>query len=244
ANLLEDEIDDASLEDNDVKLRVYLAKCLGEFTVPDGAEVLLKASTTQRDDDELEVRWAAVCSLAVLADSCPNLQQSAPAVVPTLIKLSGDGEPVVRSAAAFALGVVGDESSLERLVFLLGDAYPDVRYNAATGLCRHGARGDGVISAELAGVLAEMLDPDETAGIDVEEDVAATRDAKRWLIVNNGLRAVEQLTSARPDLDVTPLDGALERLEQDDVPRVVRNAAASLRISRKEQTEAPVPDAG
>ena len=44
--------------------------------------------------------------------------------------------------------------------------------------------------------------------------------------------------------DQSGVYGALERLEQDDVPRVVRNAAASLRISRKEQTEAPVPDAG
>lgn len=235
--LLDEEIDAGSQEDYDLKLRVYLAKCLGEFTVPDAVDVLLKAATTQRHEDEVEVRWAAVCSLAVMADSCDNLTTAAPEVVPTLLELSSDDETVVRSAATFALGVVGDEQSLSRLDFLLVDAYPDVRYNAATGLCRH-----GVASDELYDVLSEMLDPDETAGIDVEEDVESTRDAKRWLIVSNGLRGVGKLIAANPDADVSPLVGALERLEADDVNRVVRNEAMNLRLSIEERSTTPATE--
>jgi HEAT repeat protein len=227
--LLDEEIDEASQKDNDLKLRVYLAKCLGEFTVTDSVDVLLKAATIQRHEDEVEVRWAAVCSLAVMADSCDNLTTVAPDVVPTLLKLTSDDEMVVRSAATFALGVVGDEESLSRLTFLLADAYPDVRYNAATGLCRH-----GVASDELFGVLSEMLDPEEIAGIEVEDDVTSIRDAKRWSIVSNGMRAVEQLISANPDADVSLLVSSLERLEADDIKRVVRKAAANLRLSIEE----------
>lgn len=224
--LLDTEIDEASQHENDLKLRVYLAKCLGEFTVPDAVDVLLKAATTQRHEDEVEVRWAAVCSLAVMADGCDDLTAAAPEVVPTLLKLTSDDETVVRSAAAFALGVVGDEESLSRLTFLLNDAYPDVRYNAATGLCRHGVASDLLLE-----VLSEMLDPEETAGIIVEEDVASTREAKRWLIVSNGMRAAEQLVAANSEVDVTALVVALERLEADDVPRPVQMAAENLRLS-------------
>jgi HEAT repeat protein len=242
--LLDEEIDKASQQENDLKLRVYLAKCLGEFTVPDAVDVLLKASTTQRHEDEVEVRWAAVCSLAVMADSCDNLTTAAPEVVPTLIELSGDDETVVRSAAAFALGVVGDEESLSRLTFLLDDAYPDVRYNAATGLCRHGVASDDEVVHELFGVLSEMLDPDATAGITVEEDVEATREAKRWMIVSNGLRAVQQFVAANPEVDVNPLAASLKRLEADDVKRVVRKAAANLRLSIEQQSQTSAATAG
>ena len=235
--LLDEEIDEASQQENDLKLRVYLAKCLGEFTVPDAVDVLLKASTTQRHEDEVEVRWAAVCSLAVMADGCENLTTDVPEVVPTLLELSSDDETVVRSATAFALGVVGDEASLARLNVLLADTYPDVRYNAATGICRQSIPAKATTD-ELFDVLAEMLDPDETAGIVVEEDVDTTRDAKRWLIVSNGLKAVDQLVTINPSLDVAPLIASLERLEQDDVPRVVRKAAANLRLTIEKQSPA------
>jgi HEAT repeat protein len=238
AQLLDEEIDKDSQSENDLKLRVYLAKCLGEFTVPDAVDVLLKASTTQRHEDEVEVRWAAVCSLAVMADGCQGLTADVPEVVPTLIELSSDDETVVRSAAAFALGVVGDEASLARLRLLLTDAYPDVRYNAATGLCRQRVTADTPID-ELYDVLTEMLDPEETAGIVVEEDVEATREAKRWMIVSNGMKAVEQFVAANPDADVAPLLSALERLEQQGVPRGVSKAAANLRLSIEERSSSP-----
>jgi hypothetical protein len=150
----------------------------------------------------------------------------------------------VRSAAAFALGVVGDEESLSRLTFLLDDAYPDVRYNAATGLCRHGVASDDEVVHELFGVLSEMLDPDATAGITVEEDVEATREAKRWMIVSNGLRAVQQFVAANPEVDVNPLAASLKRLEADDVKRVVRKAAANLRLSIEQQSQTSAATAG
>ena len=57
-----------------------------------------------------------------------------PAFLDTLEKLSHDGEPVIRLRAAYVLGLVGGEKSLDRLAHLLDDPYPDVAYNAATGL--------------------------------------------------------------------------------------------------------------
>ena len=59
------------------------------------------------------------------------------------------------------MGVIGGKAFKERLESLLTDGNADVRYNAATWLA---AEGD----AQAVPTLAEMLDPDESAGINLD----------------------------------------------------------------------------
>ena len=77
-----------------------------------------------------------------------------PALVPALIDLMNDQEPLIRQMAAFALGLVGDASAVERLSASLADSDPVVRGRSAEAL---GRIGDTRAGPELARfVLATM----------------------------------------------------------------------------------------
>ncbi len=205
AAMLEGELASGRQSDEDVKLRLYLCKVLGEFSIADGLPTLLKVAATERSEQEVEVRWAALGAIALLADNMKAKGQLAHADLhAVLMQAAGDEKAIIRSAAAFALGVMGDEPSLARLEVMLADAHPDVRYNAATGLARHG-------KAVCADVLAEMLDPLEMAGVEAEGR-EGSREFKRALIQVNALRAVGQLTAANADLEVDPLREAIRKL--------------------------------
>ena len=121
------------------------------------------------------------------------------------------------------MGVVGSPELLEKLRYMLDDSNPDVRYNAATRLAHHG-------DAAAVPLLAEMLDPSETAGVNQEKE-EALRPLKRNLIAVNALRAAGQLAEKNRDADLTPLKQAVEKLLAGDVGGEVRiEATNTLRI--------------
>jgi HEAT repeat protein len=95
-----------------------------------------------------------------------------------------------------------------------------VRYNAAIRLA---ARGD----ARAADVLAEMVNPEESAGVDLEK-VEELRPYKRALIVTNALAAAEQLLAKNHDADLSPLRRQLERLLASNPDKAQRVQAAEL----------------
>ena len=105
---------------------------------------------------------------------------------------AGDRDRVA-STATFTLGVVGGPVAVERLRELLDDRRPDVRYNAATGLARHGA-------VAATPVLLEMLDTDNQLSLINEPNTAALAH-RRDLLVSNGIRAAVQLVAANPQAD-------------------------------------------
>lgn len=203
ADVLAAEIKSGSLEKDSLELRIFLCRALGEFRVNVGLPVLVKAAETRRDAKEDPVRCAALSAIALLAQNAPPpdaaLEKQREQV---LLEASRDEDKLVRSTAAFAMGVVGGEALLARLRDMLGDSYPDARYNAATGLARHG-------DPAAVEVLAEMLDPEETAGIQIEENEQA-REYKRALVIVNGLRAARQLV-AHESADDPQAIAALEK---------------------------------
>ena len=213
-----------------INLRIYLAKALGEFHVDTGVEVLLKAAVTERSEAERPVRIAAIESLAVLTENLGTGADSQRIVEP-LIQASRDDHRQVRSVAAFALGVLGRSAALERLVVMLQDPIPDVRYNAATGLARHGR-------AESIEVLAEMLAADQSQALDLESVQAETGHEQRQyeanllhkanLIHMNGLRAVEMLMKANSSANVSGLASAVTLLLKEDLAANVREKAESV----------------
>jgi hypothetical protein len=215
--ILDREIDSASMQEHAVTFRIYLCRALREFHVADGLPALIRAANTQRDEREAQVRWFALESIAVLAEnvrqSDPGAKLDKPELEPTLLRAAGDPEPMVRKRVAFVLGVVGGERLLEELHTLLTDTYPDVRFNAATGLARHG-------DASAVEVLIEMLDPESKPGRDVELQKEA-RDQKREKIISNALRAARQLHAQNPTLDTSSLQSAVETLLESGPGRVM-----------------------
>lgn len=215
--------------EDDIKLRVYLSRALGEFEVTTGAGALIEAAQTQRYDEELKVRRAALEGLALLAEhNKDDLVELRPEVMPVLLEGSRDREAGIRLAAAFALGVVGGDEAQRRLEVMLSDAYPSVRFNAATGLARHG-------NPAAMDVLVEMLDPEELPGEDAETSETA-REAMQLNLRSNALRASVQLSAADPSLDTAPLVDAIETLlDQDELDGHVRiEATSALRMLRRQ----------
>ena len=82
-------------------------------------------------------------------------------------------------------------------------------------------------------VLMEMLDPDELAGVELEQ-TKALREDKRQAIVSNALRSARLLAEKNPAVDLAPLEPARETAQQHD-----RRAAKDRSQDRARRTERP-----
>jgi uncharacterized protein YjiS (DUF1127 family) len=228
AAVLDEEIDDDRLEtqldEKPVTFRMFLCRALGSFEVPEGLPALLKAVNTNRDPRERDVRRSALEGIALLADNVRNADPANPLeskeLTATLLSAAGDSDPLVRSSAAYAIGIVGGDQLMARLRVLLEDANPDVRYNSATGLARHG-------DPRAADVLKDMLDPEATAGVEIEKE-AQSRAFKQALIQFNGLRAIETLIRTNPAVDRDQFIPAVEKLLASKPPKNVELEARKV----------------
>jgi hypothetical protein len=136
-----------------------------------------------------------------------------------------DDSRVLRERAVFAISVIGGEG-LEEVAKLLDDGSANVRYNAATGMARHGRADPQVID-----VLGEMLDPDDERGLETEKEV--NRPFKQRLILLNGLKATRILAARNQAADLAPLTEAVRALAArgDQFDREVRSEAReTLRV--------------
>ncbi len=223
AAVLDGELAAGSMEEKPVTFRIFLCRALGSFEVADGLPALLKAASTDRDPQETVVRRSALESIALLADNVRAADSkqplSAPALESTLLAAATDADPLVRSSAAYVLGVIGGEPLLAQLQRMADDGYADVRYNAATGLARHGD------PAAMA-MLVEMLDPEEQAGVKIEEE--QSRVFKRALIEFNALRAIGTLLQSNSRLDGKQFVPAIEKLLKSSPPNNVSSEAENL----------------
>jgi HEAT repeat protein len=219
--ILRQEIRAGGEGEDQIALRMYLCRALGEFYIPEPLAVLVEAARTERDQREADVRRSAIEAIAVLASNVgPRELRASPELISALVEASHDPRPPLRRTAAFTLGVVGGREAEARLEDLLADRHPDVRYNAATGLARHG-------NVKAVDVLMEMLDPDQSAGTDLETHEAA-RQFKRTTILINALRASGQLASANPTADLSRLVRPAERLAASHLAPEIRAGALHL----------------
>src|SRR5439155_3727859 len=106
----------------------------------------------------------------------------------------------------------GGDQAIERLKQMLHDAYPNARFNAATGLARYG-------EAQCSRVLREMLDAKNELAI---RDEANPNDQarKRTTVLLNGIRATVQLARTNPTAELTSLKAALHELETSPLEEV------------------------
>ena len=233
ASLLTDELKEPNEGEEQEMLDIYLCRALGEFSVPEAVPPLLEAAS--RTPRRYRGAPRALEGLAVFASHVPVAETPYEAQIDqALVKAAGDQDAQIRSVAAFALGVVGDESSLTQLRQMLSDVYPDVRYNAATGLARcHDRAGLEVI--------LEMLDPDEQGSLKLESE-GESRVFKRALIVENGLQATLALYADLPHDEQQKLHQAIERLTDKEQPADVRLKAVEV-LRRLDEQPKPVPAA-
>jgi HEAT repeat protein len=229
-------------DENRRMLRMFLCRALGEFYIDEGMPALL-ATAASGDEADIGVRRTAVESIALLARNVGvDRLQNKEAIVETLREASlerpesgvdkDNAYADLRSTAAYALGVLGGEDAMDRLTQMLGDNYANARYNAALGLARNGdARGIPVI--------LEMLDPENEAAVELEEDEVAI-DWKRSLVHKNGMRAVELLHKANPGADYSQLAAALDNLAKTTSYSAIRQRAASLARTLRDHPVAAV----
>ncbi len=232
---------DETAVDTEIKLRYFLCKCLGEFEIADSLPVLFKAGTppdSGQEDQGYDVRLAAIESIALLTHNVRQAGGDIPTeeVIQFLGARSREGGAgdqelgPIRSRAAFALGVVGGERAEARLEEMLTlEFYPDARFNAATGLARWG-------NPVCVETLTEMIDPDNTAVLNVEQ-VEAARDLKRWTVQFSGIKAAELLAEKNPQADLSALAPMAEKLRQvEDLPVAIDQQAKQLQLILDKRT--------
>jgi hypothetical protein len=236
ASVLDAQLDQASFDENSIRLRMFLSRALGEFKVPEALPPILRAATIERDPAELDVRRTALEAIGVYANNNREVSLSKnEACMDALIAASRERTDLaaeqqvradLRSTAAFVLGVIGGEAALDRLVILLDDPYTNARYNAATSLCRHG-------DARAIPVLLKMLDPENQESA-TDEEHESGREWKRLQVINTGIRSAAQLAENDSVDDLEPVRIALQAIVDSDLASFGSRVRHGIRLNAED----------
>ena len=188
-------------KDDDPRVRQYLALAIGQMDppLPDDA---VAALTSALNDPDGEARISAIWALGSSGD---------PAMVAKVSPLYQSDDAGIRKMVVYALGALPGDAQIDTLRTALQDSTPDVRWNAAVALARHGSK-DGLP------VLKEMLDRDyvqQTVKREVRQDEDKDPIAD---VMITGIRAV----AALKDETLRP---SVEGLSRQDSSMKVREAA-------------------
>lgn len=185
---------------DDPRVRRYLALAVGRLhTQPPGA---VDALVEALDDPDSETRISVIWALAAIGD---------PAVVDDVEAMYLSDDPGIRKMAVYALGVLPADERAATLRNALDDNAPDVQWNAAVALARHG-RSDGLR------VLGRMLDRDYVRrNVDRAFSLDGGRDPVAEVMVSS-LQAVGALKASE-------FRGAVAELSRSDASLRVREAA-------------------
>jgi HEAT repeat protein len=185
----------------DPRVRRYLALAIGRLDPPLPPDAVA-ALTSALGDGDSEARISAIWALGSSGDQ---------SVVPTLQPLYESSDAGIRKMVVYALGALPGDAQRVTLRSALQDQAPDVRWNAAVALARHGD-SDGVP------ILKQMIDRSYVEQIVKREvDQAGDQDPIADVMIS-GLRAAATLkdSSLRP---------SIEELSQQDSSLRVRQAA-------------------
>src|SRR3954454_1628230 len=192
---------ESSRTDEDPRGRRYLALATGRLDAPLPERAIADLAAAL-DDPDSEARITAIWALGSSGDV---------SVVPRLEPLCASQDAGIRKMVVYALGALPGETQLPTLRTALRDDAPDVRWNAAVALARHGDR-------DAIPVIHQMLDRqyvEQTVKRSVrpDEDQDPVAD-----VMISGLRAAAVLRDAT-------LRGSIEELSQQDRSLKVRQAA-------------------
>lgn len=190
-----------SRNDEDPRVRRYLALAIGRLDPP-LPERAIADLTAALDDSDSEARITAIWALGSSGDG---------SVVPRLQPLYSGQDAGIRKMVVYALGALPGDAQLPTLRTALRDEAPDVRWNAAVALARHGDR-------DAVPVIHQMLDRqyvEQTVkrAVRPDEDQDPVAD-----VMISGLRAAAVLRD-------TTLRESIEELSHQDRSLKVRQAA-------------------
>ncbi len=216
--ILESDFDAEEADENQVKLRVFVSRCLGMFEIPDGLDVLIAVLQETDSASEIEIGQVAVESLAMLIQNLgPESQRENEKLLEALIQTSNvqtqnpelqEQRDELRSTIGFALGVLGGERAVDRLRGMLADSYPNARFNAAAGLARHG-------DLACQNVLLEMLDLKSKSVVQGEER-ESSHEFKRSVVATTAINSVSALSKHHEVSKLTDLIAALKVVSETD----------------------------
>jgi HEAT repeat protein len=188
-------------KDDDPRVRRYLALAIGQMDPPLPEQAIADLKKALEDPDS-EARISAIWALGSSGD---------PAVVSTIQPLYESSDAGIRKMVVYALGALPGDAQLVTLQKALVDETPDVRWNAAVGLARHGSK-------EGVPVLKQMLDRTYVQQA-VKREVRQDEDQDPIAdVMIAGIRAV----AALKDESLRP---SVEGLSTQDASMKVREAA-------------------
>jgi HEAT repeat protein len=220
---------------------MYLARTLGWFHADVTLPVLRQAIVQEANPIEVEVRLAALESVAILAKELgpETVRADEPLLAAVLEASRATDESTdqsesgykphgeLRAIAAYTLGVIGGDEAKSRLEVMLGDPYASARFNATTGLCRFGD--------ELAiPGLVEMLDADNEEAVK-DERGETLKDRKRVQVLKSAMQATLELAERNPQADFTPVKDALQKLTTSSMPKITaKQVKTGLQLNAQE----------
>ena len=193
----------------DAPVRRYLALAIGRLDPPLPPDAVA-GLTRALDDPDSETRISVIWALGSSGD---------PAVVARLVPLysAPTADAGIRKMVVYALGALPGDAQAATLRTALEDAAPDVRWNAAVALARHG-------SHEGVPVLRQMLDRayvEQVVTRDVRQDDDQDPIAD---VMISGLRAAATLKDEALKAPVTVLS------QQDRSMKVRQAAIEALKV--------------
>ena len=191
----------AASGDDDARLRQYLALALGRLTPPIPAEAR-RLLVEALNDKESQTRISAIWALGSTGDLT---------LAPQIERMYQSDDAGVRKMTVYALGSLPGDVGTTTLVKALDDAEPDVQWNAAVALARHG-RHEGV------NVLRRMLDRDYVQRAVTRQQQATDDIDPVGEVMITGLRAIAALKESS-------LSEPVKALSQADKNLKVREAA-------------------
>ncbi|MBH56798.1 MAG: hypothetical protein CMJ82_06395 [Planctomycetaceae bacterium] len=218
-SILESPFEVEMADPNQVKLRVFVCRCLGEFEISAGMDALLNAMQKTASESEIEIGRTAVESIAILIQNLgPESQRSNERLLSALMKTSNVQAQnsqlqvkidQLRSTIGFALGVLGGDEAIGRLQGMLSDSFPNARFNAAVGLARHG-------DLTCKNILLEMLDP-ESISVVAGEQYESSHAFKRSVVATTAIDAVSALTQYHEPAELAELISAVKAVSESDL---------------------------
>jgi HEAT repeat protein len=194
-------------KNDDPRVRRYLALAIGRMAPPLPPEAITSLTEALNDADG-ESRISAIWALGSSGDVT---------VVPKLEPLYDAPDAGIRKMIVYALGALPGDAQIPTLQRALVDEAPDVRWNAAVALARHG-NGRGL------GVLQQMMDRSYVEQVvkrvsrpDQDQDPVAD-------VMISGLQAVAALK------DASVRETVLTLSEQDRSLKVRQAALQTLKV--------------
>jgi HEAT repeat protein len=206
--------------DDDPRIRRYLALAIGRLNPPLSADAIAALLRSLEEPDRVppqdaisrltgwsssdagDVRISAIWALGSSGDS---------SVAARLQPLYESPDAGIRKMVVYAMGALPGGTQLPTLRVALEDSAPDVRWNAAIALARHG-------DAQGANVIKQMIDREYVEGI-VKRDVRQDEDRDPIAdVMISGLRAAAVLRDGT-------FRAPIAALSQQDRSLKVRQAA-------------------